>query len=87
VTDPRPEYDIAAWRRRIPLLASCIPMNNCSQAPQTDLTRAAASRYLDSWNATGMDWDSWMAEVARAKAEFATLIGAAPTDVAVFSSV
>jgi selenocysteine lyase/cysteine desulfurase len=87
VIDSRPDYDIAAWRRRIPLLASCIPMNNCSQAPQTDATRAAASRYLDSWNATGMDWDEWMAEVARAKAEFATLIGASPADIAVFSSV
>ena len=87
MNEPRPEYDVAAWRRRIPLLASCIPMNNCSQAPQTDDTRAGAMRYLDSWNATGMDWDEWMAEVARAKAEFAKIIGASPTDIAVFSSV
>jgi len=87
VNDPRPNYDIAAWRGRIPLLASCIPMNNCSQAPQTDATRAAASRYLESWNASGMDWDTWMQEVGQAKAEFATLIGAAPSDIAVFSSV
>ena len=62
-------------------------MNNCSQAPQTDATRAAAVRYLDSWNARGMDWDAWMEEVGRAKAEFATLIGATPADIAVFSSV
>ena len=62
-------------------------MNNCSQAPQTDDTRAAASRYLDSWNASGMDWDEWMEEVGRAKAEFSALIGARPTDIAVFSSV
>ena len=47
----RPDYDIESWRRRIPLLATLIPMNNCSQAPQTDLTRAAAERYLESWNA------------------------------------
>ncbi|MBW8868588.1 MAG: aminotransferase class V-fold PLP-dependent enzyme [Acidobacteria bacterium] len=60
MTTPRPAYDIEAWRRRIPLLASCIPMNNCSQAPQTDATRAAAERYLDSWNRSGMDWDAWM---------------------------
>jgi selenocysteine lyase/cysteine desulfurase len=80
-------YDIDAWRRRIPLLASCIPMNNCSQAPQTDATRAAAERYLDSWNGSGMDWDAWMSEVALAKAEFARLIGAASDDIAVFSSV
>lgn len=87
MTSRRPAYDIDAWRARIPLLASCIPMNNCSQTPQTDATRAAAERYLDSWNTRGMDWDAWLAEVALAKAEFATLIGATPSDIAVFSSV
>jgi selenocysteine lyase/cysteine desulfurase len=87
VSDPTPGYDIEAWRGRIPLLGSCIPMNNCSQAPQTDATRAAAGRYLESWNTRGMDWDAWMEEVAHAKAEFATLIGATPADIAVFSSV
>jgi selenocysteine lyase/cysteine desulfurase len=84
---PEPGYDIDAWRRRIPLLASCIPLNNCSQGPQTDLTRAAADRYLESWNRTGMDWDAWMEEVRLAKASFAALIGAATRDIAVFSSV
>ncbi|HET7374900.1 MAG TPA: aminotransferase class V-fold PLP-dependent enzyme, partial [Gemmatimonadaceae bacterium] len=83
----RPDYDIDSWRRRIPLLASHIPMNNCSQAPQTDVTRAAAERYLESWNTSGMDWDTWMEEVGLAKAEFAKLIGASPDDIAVFSSV
>jgi selenocysteine lyase/cysteine desulfurase len=62
-------------------------MNNCSQAPQTDATRTAAERYLDSWNTSGMDWDAWMVEVALAKAEFAKLIGATAADIAVFSSV
>lgn len=84
---PEPGYDIDAWRRRIPLLASCIPLNNCSQGPQTDLTRAAAERYLESWNRTGMDWDAWMEEVRLAKAAFAALIGASSNDIAVFSSV
>lgn len=87
MTGARPAYDLDAWRRRIPLLASCVPMNNCSQAPQTDATRAAAERYLESWNRSGMDWDAWMAEVALAKAEFAKLIGATASDIAVFSSV
>ena len=82
-----PPYDIAAWRRTIPLLGSLIPMNNCSQAPQTERTRAAAERYLESWNTAGMDWDSWMEEVARAKAEFARIINASATDIAVFGSV
>ena len=82
-----PDYDIAALRRRIPALTSTIPMCNCSQAPQTDATRAAAERYLESWRANGMDWDAWMDEVGKAKAAFAALINASPDDVAVFSSV
>ena len=84
---PEPGYDIDALRRRIPLLATCIPLNNCSQGPQTDLTRAAAERYLESWNRTGMDWDAWMEEVGLAKVAFAALIGASPDEIAVFSSV
>src|SRR6476660_4660490 len=83
----RPSYVIDAWRARIPILGSLIPMNNCSQAPQTDATRAAAMRHLDSWNADGMDWDSWMNEVQLARAQFARLINASPDEVAEFSSV
>ncbi|HEY6220097.1 MAG TPA: aminotransferase class V-fold PLP-dependent enzyme, partial [Gemmatimonadaceae bacterium] len=83
----RPSYDINACRRRIPILGSAIPMNACSQAPQTNETRAAAERYLESWNTRGMDWDGWMEEVALAKQEFARLIGASPDEIAVFGSV
>lgn len=85
----KPDYDIAAWRTRIPLVAAgaLVPMNNCSQAPQTDATRAAAERYLESWNRSGMDWDAWMEEVALAKRAFAALVNASPDDIAVFSSV
>ena len=84
---PEPGYDIDSLRRRIPLLSTCVPLNNCSQGPQTDLTRAAADRYLDSWNRTGMDWDAWMEEVRLAKVAFAALIGATPDEIAIFSSV
>ena len=84
---PQPPYDLDALRSRIPLLERSIPMNHCSQAPQTEATRAAAMRYLDSWNTEGMDWDAWIAEVEAARATFARLIGAEPGDVAVFSSV
>jgi len=82
-----PAYDLAALRRRIPILATTIPMNNCSQAPQTLATRAAAERYLESWAARGMDWDAWVAEVDAAKREFARLINASADEIAVFSSV
>jgi selenocysteine lyase/cysteine desulfurase len=79
--------EYTGWRSRVPILSHYIPMNHCSQAPLTDATRAAAGRFLDSWNQRGMDWDAWMEEVALAKVEFARLINAGPGEIAVFSSV
>ena len=82
-----PDFDLDAVRARIPILRTLIPMNNCSQAPQCDATRAAADAYLESWARQGMDWDAWIGEVERARAGFAAFIGADADDVAVATSV
>ena len=82
-----PAYDLAAVRSKISILQTHVPMNNCSQAPQSDATRAAAEEYLTSWAEAGMDWDSWIGETEAARAEFAAVIGAEPEDVAVATSV
>lgn len=82
-----PSFDLAAVRARIPLLARLVPLNNCSQAPLTDVTREAAERYLESWNTRGMDWDGWMDEVEQGRRAFAAFINAEPDEVAVVSSV
>lgn len=84
---PTPRFDLHGWRREIPVLERLVPLNACSHAPQTTRTRAAAEAYLDSWNREGMDWPGWLAEVDAAKAEFATLIGASPDEIAVSTSV
>jgi selenocysteine lyase/cysteine desulfurase len=84
---PEPSYDLAAVRSRIPILRTHIPMNNCSQAPQSEPTRAAAEAYLASWASDGMDWETWMAETDAARAEFAAFVGADPDDVSVATSV
>ena len=80
-------YDLDDVRSRIPILGTHIPMNNCSHAPQCDATRAAADAYLASWNEDGMDWDAWIGETERARAEFAALVGGDAVDVAVATSV
>jgi len=85
--NPTPDFDLDAVRRRIPILATHVPMNACSQAPQSEPAREAAEAYLTSWATAGMDWDRWMAEVDAARAEFAALVGGAPGDVAVATSV
>ena len=82
-----PTFDLGAWRSEIPILESYIPLNNCSHAPQTRATLAAAEEYLSSWNRDGMNWEVWMAEVEAARAAFARLINASPDEVAVTTSV
>lgn len=82
-----PPFDLDALRAQIPLLERAIPLNNCSQAPLTRVTRDAAARYMESWNSRGMDWDEWMGEVELARRAFATMINAEPDEIAVVSSV
>jgi selenocysteine lyase/cysteine desulfurase len=84
---PSPDFDLDLVRARIPLLRHAIPMNNCSQAPQSDATRVAAESFLASWNEQGMDWTRWMDEVDLSRREFARLIGAPPETVAAVTSV
>lgn len=82
-----PTYDLDAVRAQIPILRTHVPMNNCSQAPQSEVTRTAADAYLASWNEAGMDWDAWMTETDEARSEFAAFVGAEADDVAVATSV
>lgn len=83
----QPAFDLESWRRRIPLLATTIPLNNCSQAPLLEPVRAAADAWLDGWNRNGMDWEGWIGEVEAARGAFARLIHASPDNVAVCGSV
>ena len=85
--DPRPGYDLDAYRAEIPIAETTVLMNHCSQAPLTHRTRAAAQAFLDHWDRVGMDWDGWLQQVEGARAEFARLINAQPNDVAVTTSV
>lgn len=82
-----PSYDLAKWRKEIPLLERFIPLNNCSHAPQLKGTVASAHHYLEDWNRLGMDWDAWMTEIEGCRAAFAGLIGAESHEVAIMPSV
>ena len=81
------ETDILQWRKEFPILGEYIHLANCSQSAQSLRVRAALETYLNNWRTDGMDWDYWVEEACRAKAEFARLIGADPDEIFLSSSV
>lgn len=81
------EQEVDKWRDEFKILETIAHLGNCSQSPQSNRVRAALEQYLDNWLTIGMDWDGWMEEVGRAKAQFARLIGAQPDEIAVAASV
>ncbi|NLJ79258.1 MAG: aminotransferase class V-fold PLP-dependent enzyme [Tissierellia bacterium] len=81
------DQEVETWRREFPILKDAIHVANCSQSAQANRVRGAINRYLDNWLTVGMDWEAWMEEVYFAKAEFAKLINADPSEIAIASSV
>lgn len=81
------EADIERWREEFPILKNIIHVANCSQSAQSKRVRSAINRYLDNWLTVGMDWEYWMEEVFKAKAEFAKLINADVSEIAISTSV
>ena len=49
--------------------------------------RAAYEEYLDGWDENGAEWEHWVERSEAARAAFAGLLGAAPDDVAIQTSV
>jgi len=84
---PFSETEHRRWRAEFPSLSGTIHVANCSQGAQSRDVRAAIEGYMDNWASSGMDWDYWVEEVNKAKAEFARFINARPEDVAVVGSV
>jgi selenocysteine lyase/cysteine desulfurase len=80
-------YDIETWRREFPILEKGVHLANCSQSPQSVRVRRAIEEYLDHWNDVGMDWEQWVEDVDESKAEFAKLIHADPSEIAMLTSV
>lgn len=86
---PQPSFParLQTLRAACPLLNSAIYLANCSQGPLSTAVHTAIEMFLDQWARLGMHWDAWVEEVERARAAFAALIGAAPGEIAVGSSV
>lgn len=81
-----PPYDMEMWRKQFPILEGGIHLANCSQSPQSVRVRRAIEGYLDNWE-MGMNWETWIEEVNHSKAEFARIVNADPSEVAMLTSV
>jgi selenocysteine lyase/cysteine desulfurase len=62
-------------------------VNSCSQGALSDAVRDAYLDYLEGWDERGAPWDYWVERSETARATFARLVGGAPDDVAVTTSL
>ena len=80
-------FPFAAERALFPILASKVQLSSCSQSALSEPVIDAIAQYMASWRELGMNWGGWQVVLDQAKAEFARLVGADASDIAVMSCV
>jgi selenocysteine lyase/cysteine desulfurase len=74
-------------RHRFPILERLVYVNSCSQGALSDAVRDAYRDYLDDWEEKGAPWEYWVEREDAARATFARLVNADPSEVAVTASL
>ena len=74
-------------RHRFPIFERLTYINSCSLGALSDSVRAAYDDYLTGWDERGAPWDYWVERTETARSTFARLVGGAPDDVAVTTSL
>ena len=74
-------------RHRFPIFERLVYINSCSQGALSDAVRDAYHQYLVDWDEKGAPWEYWVERAETARTSFAGLIGAAPDEVAVTTSL
>ena len=77
----------AVLRDEFPILATTTYLNACSQGALSRRVRSAYEEYLAGWDANGAEWEHWVERAEASRAAFARLLGAAPAELAVTTSV
>jgi selenocysteine lyase/cysteine desulfurase len=77
----------AAVRGRFPIFEHTTYANSCSQGALSRDVREAYEEYLAGWDEHGAEWEHWVERAEAARAAFARLVKADPTEVAVTTSV
>ncbi len=77
----------AGIRGEFPIFAHTTYLNSCSQGALSHRVRAAYEEYLAGWDENGADWAVWVERADAARAAFARLLHAEPSELAVTTSV
>jgi selenocysteine lyase/cysteine desulfurase len=77
----------AAIRARFPIFEHTTYANSCSQGALSLDVRQAYEEYLAGWDEHGAEWEHWVERAEAARAAFARLVNAEPSEVAVTTSV
>lgn len=77
----------AAFRRQFPIFDEKIYLSSCSQGALSRPVEAGIQAFVESWHRFGNPWDSWVQRMEDLRGEFARLINAEPSEVAVTFSV
>jgi len=77
----------AAIRGEFPIFENTTYLNSCSQGALSLRVRSAYEEYLDGWDERGAEWGHWVERAEAARAAFARLLRARPSEIAVTTSV
>jgi selenocysteine lyase/cysteine desulfurase len=81
------DLNFGALRKQFPLLAHTTYLNNGSYGALANSVKAAFESYLEERLLVGANWDAWIAKLESVRALTATLLAAAPDEIAVTASV
>lgn len=77
---------VRAIRSRFAIFKRKVYLNSCSQGALSDSVDAALRQYTATWHEGGSPWDLWVEKYEAVRAQFARLIGAEASEVAVIPS-
>ena len=74
-------------RPRFAIFERLVYVNSCSAGALSDAVRDSYGAYLDDWERAGSPWERWVERTEEARAAFARLVAARPSEVAVTTSL
>ncbi len=74
-------------RQQFPIFDHKVFINSCSKGALAQPVRQAYLQYLADWECLGSPWELWVGKLERVRGQFAALVGVAPDEIAVCTSV